>query len=149
MDEKITAFALRRILQEWKALPKEAPPWGVWITQHAPILETITDGVTSVSPIERAWFLSTKGLEQRNAWEFFRMMVIQGEQPWCSKAFKEKSAIRSGTKMHEIGLAAFAQYRDSRNLYLETQWGGLYGAGWCIRFTDEFGEFESKRLWIS
>ncbi len=37
MNPVVIQQLLFRIREEWKALPEECRPWGVWITLHAPL----------------------------------------------------------------------------------------------------------------
>lgn len=148
MNEKPTNNALNKIRQEWKYVNLKDRPWGVWITQHEPIAETVTDGILYLSPITRAWFLADNEVKERNVWEFCRFITVQGVQPWCSKLGRESTGIFSGGT-HEIGLAAFAQYEGRHDLYLEMIWGGRNGRGMRVFFTEQFDERYIKELWIA
>ena len=58
---------------------------------------------------------------------FSRFYTVHGLQPWCGRMIREKDTIFG--RVHEIGLAAFAEYRGTNDVYLETIWGNLHGRG--------------------
>jgi hypothetical protein len=146
MQPALIDFALNRIQQEWNCL--ETRPWGVWIGQYTPVPEPFTDSLNSWSSLQRAWFLSGSGLNPRSVQDYWRMMVLHWEKPWCSKTDRERT-FWSITGGFEIGFASFAQYDNSGDLYLELQWGGLHGRGWRLEMQVDCVLIQSRALWVS
>lgn len=53
------------------------------------------------------------------------------------------------SRMFLIGMASFAPYSGSQDIYLETVWGGLWGRG-CRLTANQRGLLEPAReLWVS
>jgi hypothetical protein len=141
-------FALSRIQTEWKNLTPESQPWGVWVRQYMPIPNGFDGGGECPSPFVRAWFINQTGISPRNYWEYRRMSAVQFEKLWCKKTDNWERTIWSTRGRHEIGLAGFAEYENSNDIYLETIWGGLFGRGMRITLSDGV-EVASKNLWLS
>ena len=148
MREEIKRYLLARIRSEWESLPADSRPWGVWLRHYAPLAaDTINLGINTGPPLQ-AWFLDKVGLSERSVWEFQRFLVTHWVQPWCGRIWKERS-LPVSTGAHEIGLAAFARYEDSSDVYLDWIWGGLWGRGWRIRLSANGEPVDYEGLWIS
>ena len=142
---------LSLIREEWKTLPEECKPWGVWMTLHAPLAAGVDHILRRrMLSIHRVWFLED-GMhmpEERDIWAFTRFWVMHFERPW-DKALCASPDPRFSTRCYPLGLAAFTPYADSQDLCLETRWGGLWGWGRRLTFTAH-GSIESvQELWIS
>ena len=148
MQEKIKRYLLARIIREWMSLPDGSRPWGVWLRYYAPIATDIDHIGTNTSVPLQAWFLDKDGISERSVWEYQRFLVVHWEQPWCGRIWKERSLpISTGT--YEIGLAAFAPYEDSSDVYLDWIWGGLWGRGWRVKLGANGEPADYEGLWIS
>jgi hypothetical protein len=145
--EEIKYYLLRRIADEWKSLPPQSQPWGVWLRYYAPIPEG-ADKISNSAVPSQVWFLDGRGMREHNIWAFRRFIVVNWEQPWCSRVIKERWAGASSGR-HEIGFAAFARYEEGRDVYLEIIWGGLKGRGWRVRFGASETAPDFECLWIS
>jgi hypothetical protein len=148
LKTSIRQYLLERIESEWRSLPSEYQPWGIWIREYAPIQNDVTHGVGYKKVPQNVWFLTKDGISERSIWEFERFRTVQFEQPWCKRMFHEPLALQS-KRTFEIGLTAFAQYEDTLNAYLEFTWGGLWGRGWRMTFDENGTLINSKDLWIS
>jgi len=139
------------IREEWKALPDECKPWGVWMTLHVP-LAADADHILQrrMPPIHRAWFLKDgmKMAEERDIWAFTRFWVMHFERPW-DEAHGASADPRFSARCYPLGLAAFAPYADSQDLCLETIWGGLWGLGRRLTLTAHGSIEPVQGLWIA
>jgi hypothetical protein len=121
----------------------------VWLRYYAPFAADVRDlSDIKLAPPLQAWFLDKSGLDERSVWEFQRFAVTHGVQPWCGRILKETS-LPISTGPHEIGLAAFAEYEDSTDVYLDWIWGGLWGRGWRIKLGADGEPVDYEDLWIS
>jgi hypothetical protein len=139
-----------RIRQEWNALPEAVKPWGVWITLRAPLAADVDHPLQREDLPLQAWFLEA-GMEtphERSIWAFTRFWVMHFEQPWdvagCASPDPQFTA-----RCYPIGLAAFAPYADSQDVYLETLWGGRWGMGGRLTLTPEGVIERGQILWIA
>ena len=148
MRNETIRFALNKIEIEWVRLSADYQPWGVWIRQHVSIPNSVIDRLESQAALQRVWFLSREGITPRDPWDYLRMMVVQFEQPWCKKMWKERTTW-SANGPHEIGFAGFAEYENSEDIYVEVIWGGLFGRGWRITIGEQATETGSRLLWVS
>jgi hypothetical protein len=138
-----------QIRQEWNALPEAGKPWGVWITLHAPLVAAADDPLQLAS-VQQAWFLA-EGMErphERGIWTFARFWVMHFERSW-DVAGGASPDPRFSARLRPIGLAAFAPYADSQDLYLETIWGGLWGWGRRLTLTSDGLIERTQFLWIA
>ncbi len=103
---------LSLIRKEWKALPEECKPWGVWITLRAPLIAD-ADHPLQDAPIHHAWFLeeSMNMPQERSIWAFTRFWVMHFERPW-DEAFCASADPRFSARCYPLGLAAFALYAE-------------------------------------
>lgn len=148
MQIKIKRYLLERIEREWKSLPAESRPWGVWIRFYPPLRDDICNiDVNSAIPLQ-VWFLDKDGISERSVWEFQRFKAVHWEQLWCGRIFKEPS-LPITTGHHEIGFAAFAGYEESSDVYFDWFWGRLCGRGWRIKFDASGEAVGHDDLWIS
>jgi hypothetical protein len=149
IEEKIRQFFLEKIKNDWKNLGEDFQPWGAWIKEYPSISRGITDGIDDATIIPKnVWFLDKSGITRKSIWEYRRMIVVQFFQPWCKRIYREPT-IWSTTRKHEIGLASFAQYEQSKDYYFDTMWGGLFGWGWQVTFNDSDEAVSYKQLWVS
>lgn len=137
------------IEEEWKALPNECRPWGVWITSHAPLAGKADHPLQDAS-IHQAWFLEGRMSmpEERNIWAFTRFWVMHFVRPWdevgCASPDPQFSA-----PCYPLGLAAFAPYVNSPDFCLETIWGELRGWSRRLTFTSDGSIEQVQGLWIA
>lgn len=156
MDPSIIQQVLQRIKEEWQALPvlsvggqPGSKPWGVWITLHAP-LPAVTHMISQPThSVWRAWLLQDgpDQPQERSIWEFIRFYVVHFERPW-DKEYLAGTDPRFD-RYFILGLAAFARYEDTQDIYLETIWGGLWGLGQRLTINAQ-GQLEpTEQLWVS
>ncbi len=147
MRPELQDILLREIVSEWKALSPQHRPWGMWITLHTPLAEGTDSIRTAATPALTAWFLNREGLRRRNIWEYARFYVMHAEQPWCGNTIGVPNGVWGNP--HLIGLASFAEYVDTEDIYLETVWGGLWGRGDRVTI-DAYGQIQWRQsLWVS
>jgi hypothetical protein len=145
MDERHLNTLLSIVRRRWLELEPERRPKGVWISYREPISPDIVEGITT--PVIEAWFLDERGITRRDVWEFLRFYTVHCVQPWCGRTFPERDPIFG--RVHEFGLATFADYRGSADIALETVWGNLHGRGWRYKINDQ-GRIELVGLqWLS
>jgi hypothetical protein len=125
MDQRQISILLAAVEQQWRDLPPEQRPKGVWIRRHDPLPPDAVDRMPT--PVRAVWFLDERGLRKGDVRSFLRFYTVHIVQPWCARAVPEKNQIFG--RVHAIGLAAFASYRGSDEVYLETIWGNLHGRG--------------------
>lgn len=84
----------------------------------------------------------------RDPWEYARFIVVTSHCPWSIMSRKPHEAVW-GRPYHEIALAGFAEIIEEEKIYLEVQWGQLWGQGYQMK-VDEQGILQiEKRVWIS
>jgi hypothetical protein len=66
--------------------------------------------------------------QEQNIWAFIRFWIMHFERSW-DEAGCASSDPRFSARCYPLGMAAFAPYADSHDIYLETIWGGLWGFG--------------------
>lgn len=150
LDSEAIERLLHFIVGEWQAVPEQWRPWGVWITLHAPLpasVDMLSDREMTRS-VRAAWFLKDGIPQPRSIWEFIRFIVVHSQQPWNMRRDPVPDAVFS-TRRHEIGLAAFAAFIDSPEIYLDTVWGGLWGRGRKVIVNVQGQVEERQLLWIS
>lgn len=137
------------IKEEWKALPEECQPWGVWITLHAPLLASPDHPLLDAS-IDQAWFLEGRMSmpEQRSIWAFTRFWVMHFVRPWDEAGCASRDP-RFSARCYPLGLATFAPYANSPDAYLETIWGGRWGWGRRVTFAPDSSLEQVQFLWIA
>jgi len=138
------------IKEEWQGLPVEWKPWGVWITLHTPLPAEADGLVQPTCTLCRAWFLeeSTSRPQERSIWAFTRFWIMHFERPWDA-AGCARGDPRFSARCYPIGMAAFAPYADTPDIYLQTIWGGLWGFGRRLTATAD-GRIEPLQgLWIA
>ena len=134
---------------EWNALPEAGKPWGVWIRLYAPLAVTADHLQQEALPLQ-AWFLE-EGMEwphERSIWAFARFWAMHFERRWAVADCATLDP-RFSARCYPLGLAAFAPYADSQDLYLETIWGGRWGWGRRLSLTPEGLIERSQGLWIA
>jgi len=156
MDPSVIQQILQHIKEEWQALPMlsvagqpRSKPWGVWITLHAPLPANADMISRPAHSAWRAWFLQDgpDQPQERSIWEYIRFYVVHFERPW-------DKAHLAGTdprvyRYFVLGLAAFARYEDTQDIYLETVWGSLWGLGRRLTINAQ-GQLEPvQQLWVS
>ncbi len=150
MEPFWTQQILHLIKETWKELPVARKPWGVWITLHAPLPANADSLMRSTLPFRRAWFLTdSMGMPQeRSIWAFTRFWVMHFERPW-DEAGCASSDPHFSADYYAIGLAAFAPYAGSNDIYLETIWAGLSGFGQRLSINAHGLIEPGEGLWIS
>lgn len=141
---------LQLIKEEWRGLPIEWRPWGVWITLHTSLPAEADHLLPSTRTLRSAWFLEERMNvpQERSIWAFTRFWIVHFERPWDAAGCASTDP-RFSARCYPIGVASFAPYADSRDIYLQTIWGGLRGFG--RRLTPKAdGQIESLQgLWIA
>lgn len=138
---------LTDILQQWRFLAERSQPWGVWIRQYPPLRAQDCD-IPKGSWPEQVWFADEHGLHPRSIWAWRRFVAVHSEQPWCRRAWQEP-AIGVFGNPHRIGVAGFAPYVDSADLYLETIWGGTFGQGLRVNLAEDGSVRIHSVLWLA
>lgn len=138
------------IKEEWQKLPSQWRPWGVWITLHMPLSAEAEHPLQPTHALRSAWFLEERMNvpQERSIWAFTRFWAMHFERPWdaagCASADPRFSA-----RCYPLGMAAFAPYGYTPDIYLQTLWGGLWGFGRRLTITAD-GRIEILRgLWIA
>ncbi len=149
MDESITSLVFVSIRDEWQAIPPHLAPWGVWITQHPPLPADVHEILHPTRSVQQAWLLQGSEFppQLRNVWEYIRFYTMHFERPWDPYFLAPRDPRFERT--YPLGLAAFAPLADTRDLCLETTWGGRSGRGRRIRQTAPGVLSEIERFWIS
>lgn len=156
MKSEVQNLCLQYITDEWRKLqplqkddePPELPPWGVWIRLYEPISITQNDLNDTQDTLLHVWFLTERGLEEYDPWKYARFIVVNGYQPWSIMSRKPREAVW-GRRYHGIALAAFAEIIEEEKIYLEVQWGRLWGRGYRMK-VDEQGTLQiENRVWVS
>jgi hypothetical protein len=138
---------LERVVQDWRSLDQGTQPWGLWITLHAPLPVEADALDRAAPPACRAWFLDAGAVQSRSTLEYERFWTVHFEQPWCRRPYREPGQIL-GADTYPIGLAGFAAYSGTSDLYLEVVYGKLHGRGY--RLTLNSGQLCAEReLWRS
>jgi hypothetical protein len=146
---------LEYIAAEWRELkplvsrdgPTLPPPWGVWVRQYEPISPRLTVVDDRSCSLGRVWFLDERGVRERDPWEYARFIVVNWYRPWAVGQSAPQVAIWG--PLHEIGLAAFAEYAGGDTIYRETQWGTRFGQGCEMRACLRGGLEIVRTLWRS
>ena len=152
METKTETLCLQYITNAWRELRSylrhdESLSWAVWIRLYNPISVGMNSVDDYVNTLMKVWFLTERGLEERDPWEYARFIVVNSYRPWSSMSTPPHVTIWG--KTHEIGLAAFAECIEQDLIYLEYQWGNLWGKGYRMK-VDVEGQLQiEKRVWIS
>lgn len=158
MDPSVIQQLLQLIKEEWQALPvlskrgqPWSKPWGVWITLHAPLPADADMISQPAHSVWRAWFLQAgpDQPQERNIWEFIRFWVMHFERPWDKERLAGTDPRFSIQPYYALGLASFAGYENSQDIYLGTIWAGLWGLGRRLTINAQ-GQLEPvKGLWMA
>ena len=72
------------IKDEWLAIPSQRRPWGIWITQHAPLPSDTHSLPHQTRTLQRAWLLQDNIFppEPRDPWEYARFFIMHFARPW-------------------------------------------------------------------
>ena len=150
METSCQQQLLQLIKEEWEELPAQCRPWGVWITLHTPLPAGADHLLQPMRTLRSAWFLEERMNvpQERSIWAFTRFWMMHFERPWdaagCASADPRFSA-----PCYPLGMAAFAPYAASHDIYLQTIWGGLRGFGRRL-MTNADGLIEPLQgLWIA
>ncbi|MEO7581102.1 MAG: hypothetical protein ABIT83_26145 [Massilia sp.] len=150
MDQLPTNACLAEIHQLWLDAKQDLRPPSVWIAEHAPVSASTDDPET---PVVNAWFMDASGIAARRAIDFVRFITAHSGLPGASGAcippaigiFNNRSS-----RIHTIGLAAFAPIRDSELIYLHHIWGGTSGRGGKYLFDSEKHTLACvQNVWLS
>jgi hypothetical protein len=156
MKSGIQHLCLQYIIDEWRKLrplqirdePPEIPPWGVWIRLYKPIPISQNDLHDTQDTLLQVWFLTERGLEERDPWEYARFIMVIGYRPWSIMPTKPREVVW-GRRYHEIALAAFAEIIEDEKLYLEIQWGRLWGRGYQMKVDEQNTLQIEETVWVS
>jgi hypothetical protein len=144
MDQRRLSVVLATVERQWRALPSKQRPKAVWIAYYDPIPPD-TDRI--ITPLLAVWFLDERGIRTGDAWAFVRFVTVHWVQPWCTRLIPEKDAVFG--RVHEFGLAAFAEVAGAADVYLETMWGNLNGRGGRYAIDDQGDMTPVGPMWIS
>jgi hypothetical protein len=136
-----------RILHEWRSLPAQQQPWGMWIREYQPVADVIQGIDVSSLPLA-AWFADEHGVHKRSVWAWQRLATVHFHKPWCSRFFQTETSSSFGRR-YEFGLAAFAPLTDGAAVYIETVWGGRDAQGWLVELDEEQPSDTSRKLWVA
>jgi hypothetical protein len=156
MLPEVQTLCLQYIADEWRKLPSLQlrnevtipPPWGVWIRLYDPISchENWIDDQTHI--LRQVWFLSEKGLAERDPWAYARFWTVNISMPWAAPGFHPSAGVLG--QVHQIGLAAFAHFQETpEKVYIEMQWGNLWGRGYSMIVTPDGCLHVEATLWLS
>jgi hypothetical protein len=135
------------ILHEWRSLPAQQQPWGVWIREYQPVAD-VARGIHASSLPIAAWFADEHGVHKRSVWAWQRLATVHFHKPWGSRFFQTETSSPFGRR-YELGLAAFAPLADAAAVYIEMVWGGLNGQGWLFELDEEQRSDTSRKLWVA
>jgi hypothetical protein len=138
---------LERVVGDWQSLAPGMQPWGMWIALYAPLPVDADTLDRTASRALRAWFLDARGLQPRGTLEYERFWIIHFEQPWCRRPYPEPGEIL-GAQTYPIGLAAFAAYSDTMDVYLQVEYGARFGRGYRVTVDGDQRRAE-RELWRS
>ncbi len=157
MIPEIQALCIQYITDEWRKLrplklrdePPIPPPWGVWIRLYDPVSPRVNAIDDRRNVLRKAWFLDAQGAQERDPWVYARFITVNGYRPWASGRVEPVRPEALWGRYHQIGLAAFAEFDEADAIYLEMQWGTLFGHGYRM-IVDEKGVLRiEKNLWRS
>lgn len=66
--------------------------------------------------------------QEQNISAFIRFWIMHFERHWDAAGCASGDP-RFSTRCYPLGMAAFAPYADSPDIYLQTIWGGRWGFG--------------------
>ncbi len=133
--ENMTRQILVKMRDEWRRLPIEDRPWGLWVREYAPVPAS-ADGVDFGSVPERVWFSDRSGMREENVWSWMRLVAAKALGP-------EKTL----SWLFPIGQTAFAPYDGSDDYYVEVLWGGRWGMAWRISSGSRGQMLIEQELW--
>jgi hypothetical protein len=90
------------------------------------MVDTLLTAQGPATPVEAVWFLDRRGLQPRSPHEVARFYTVQVVRPWCARVWPDPSLY---TEPLGLGLAAFAEYAEGGDLYLEVTWGNRDASG--------------------
>jgi hypothetical protein len=151
METSCQQQLLQLIKEEWQGLPAQWRPWSVWITLHTPLAAEVHCPLQPTTrTLRSAWFLEERMNvpQERSIWAFTRFWIMHFERPWDATGWASDDP-RFAARCYPVGMAAFAPYVDSFDIYLQTVWGGRWGLGRHL-ITKADGRIEPLRgLWIA
>lgn len=151
MDAEIERPLFHYIRDEWcevracawaqTVAHREPWPWGVWICLHDPLPPGAQAART---PVRVVWFLDDDGLRRRSLWEFLHFWTVQIERAGGVPGYAPARAVGARaindadarSPVFRIGRVAFAEYDGTDEIYLETNWGGLWAQGQRLTVRD-------------
>ena len=146
MDKSIQKACLFEIQRLWLGAEEPMRPNTAWIAEHQPVPPDTNNATT---PVVKSWLLSERGIEQRTAADYVRLITVHSGTHWASGNVQPPSTGVFG-RVHSIGLAAFAHIENSDRIYLDFAWGGLFGRGAEYRFDLQTKAVELVRdFWVS
>ena len=150
METSYQQRLLQLIKEEWLELPAQWRPWGVWITLHTPLSAGTDHPLQATHTLRSAWFLEERMNEpqERSLWAFIRFWIMHFERPWDAAGCASDDP-RFSARSYPVGMAAFAPYADSPDIYLQTIWGGLWGFGRRLTTTADGLIEPVQGLWIA
>jgi hypothetical protein len=156
MRPEIQDLCLQYITEEWQKLnplkisndPVDLPPWAVWIRLYQPISINRQILRDPEDKLLRVWFLTERGIEERDPWEYGRFISVNFKLPWSMSTSKTDEGVR-GKRYHAIAIAAFADIVEEDKIYLDYVWGWLHGEGHQM-YVNEQGLLQiEKTVWVS
>lgn len=155
MKSELIELCIQFIKNEWLKLEQDSTPnlqeeypWAVWIRLYEPIPLSQNILIEPTDRILRTWFLTKHSVEERGIEEYGRFVLIKGWESHTSPS-NSQNLVTSTGRFHHIGLAAFAQIIEVEKVYLEVQWGKLYGQGYLITVGQDNALHVAKSVWRS
>jgi hypothetical protein len=149
MDLSLIGLVFDSIRAEWRDIPPHLAPWGVWIAQHPPLPADAHPISLHLRAVQRAWLLQGDDPQprERNVWEYLRYVVVHFERPWDT--YHQAPQDPRFARTFPMGMARFAPFGESEDVYLETVWGGLWGRGRRLINTAPGVLTEARVFWVS
>ncbi|HEV8190109.1 MAG TPA: hypothetical protein VGP82_01270 [Ktedonobacterales bacterium] len=138
MDDASIHCILDYIAREWHASRQdrfadhqgEKWPYGAWICLHEPLPVGMDEVNIQINvPWSAARFLDSDGVRRMEPAAFLRFWTVQIQRPWATGAATFPYQVDFTRPRNRIGVAAFAPFDGTDEIYLEAIWGGLWAPG--------------------
>jgi hypothetical protein len=131
LSPAVIRLVMLTLWDSWCGVSDDRRPWGVWICRYASLDEQAQDIYPSVDRLEEAWFMDDRGIRAASIHSYARCVTVHLIRPWWTGWNDAPENVVFG-RNHQIGIASFAAYQESGDVYLDYQWGGTYGNGWRV-----------------
>lgn len=120
---------------------------GAWLSRHAPV-PSASEYIET--PALRARFVDDVDFHapDLDGYRRFEAEHMSGRSDPERPRSSNWSSVRPG-RFHVIGLGRFAEVEGTKNILVETSWGGLFGLGFLVRVTPSGELTVLRELWKS